>query len=167
MKKLLVMTLLLTATLAVSGQGLTFGYFSYDEVLTSMSDYATAKANLAILKEKYDAETARTEKEFNEKYEAFLEGQHDFAPTIYQKRQAELQDLLNRNIAFKAESERLLQEAEKDALAPLRERIFATVRTIGRECGYAFVLNSDRDALPYIDDALGEDITDDLKARLK
>ena len=67
------MTLLLTATLAVGAQGLKFGYFSYDEVQASMDDYIIAKANVAALKDKYDAEIKRSEKDFNDKYEEFLE----------------------------------------------------------------------------------------------
>ena len=161
------MTLLLTATLAVGAQGLKFGYFSYDEVQASMDDYIIAKANVAALKDKYDAEIKRSEKDFNDKYEEFLEEQRDLAPAIYQKRQAELQDLLNRNIAFKNKAERLLKKAEDDAVAPVRERLLAAVRLLGRERGYVFILNTDRDALPYMDESLGENVTDDLIERLK
>lgn len=161
------MTLLLTATLAVGAQGLKFGYFSYDEVQASMDDYIIAKANVAALKDKYDAEIKRSEKDFNDKYEEFLEEQRDLAPAIYQKRQAELQDLLNRNIAFKNKAERLLKKAEVDAMAPVRERLLAAVRLLGRERGYVFILNTDRDALPYMDESLGENVTDDLIERLK
>jgi outer membrane protein len=161
------MTLLLTATLAVGAQGLKFGYFSYDEVQASMDDYIIAKANVAALKDKYDAEIKRSEKDFNDKYEEFLEEQRDLAPAIYQKRQAELQDLLNRNIAFKNKAERLLKKAEVDAMAPVRERLLAAVRLLGRERGYVFILNTDRDALPYMDESLGENVTDDLIKRLK
>lgn len=161
------MTLLLTATLAVGAQGLKFGYFSYDEVQASMDDYIIAKANVAALKDKYDAEIKRSEKDFNDKYEEFLEEQRDLAPAIYQKRQAELQDLLNRNIAFKNKAERLLKKAENDAMAPVRERLLAAVRLLGRERGYVFILNTDRDALPYMDESLGENVTDDLIERLK
>jgi outer membrane protein len=161
------MTLLLTATLAVGAQGLKFGYFSYDEVQASMDDYIIAKANVAALKDKYDAEIKRSEKDFNDKYEEFLEEQRDLAPAIYQKRQAELQDLLNRNIAFKNKAERLLKKAEVDAMAPVRERLLAAVRLLGRERGYVFILNTDRDALPYMDESLGENVTDDIIERLK
>ena len=161
------MTLLLTATLVVGAQGLKFGYFSYDEVQASMDDYIIAKANVAALKDKYDAEIKRSEKDFNDKYEEFLEEQRDLAPAIYQKRQAELQDLLNRNIAFKNKAERLLKKAEDDAMAPVRERLLAAVRLLGRERGYVFILNTDRDALPYMDESLGENVTDDLIERLK
>ena len=38
---------------------------------------------------------------------------------------------------------------------------------MGRESGYAFILNTDNNALPYADISMGEDITETLKTVLK
>ena len=84
-------------------QQLRFGVLSFDEALKSMPEYAQVQKNLASLKAKYDAEMKRSEDEFNKKYEEFLEGQRDFAPSIFQKRQAELQDMMEKNIKFREE----------------------------------------------------------------
>ncbi len=48
----------------------------------------------------------RATDEFNLKYEAFLDGLKDFAPAIRMKRQAELQELMEKNMAFKQEAAR-------------------------------------------------------------
>ena len=82
-------------SLNVHAQDMKFGYFSYQEVFTSMSSYALAQQNIQELKSKYEAETKRSEDEFNQKYEDFLEGMQNYAPTILKKRQAELQDFIN------------------------------------------------------------------------
>ena len=108
----------------------------------------------------------RAENEFNAKYEEFLERQRDMIPSILYKRQTELQDIMEKNIAFKKEATRLLDEARKDAYAPLRARIFEAVSRIGRERGFAFVLNTDGDACPYIDPACGENINPLLRTAL-
>lgn len=144
-----------------------FGYFSYEEAFRSMPEYAIVQVNLNDLKAKYDAETKRVEEEFNRKYEEFLEGQADFAPTILQKRQTELQELLKKNVAFKAEAARLLQQAEADAYAPLRERLSKVLKEIGEGNGYAFILNTDGDACPYIDPEMGEDVLQMVKEALQ
>lgn len=144
-----------------------FGYFSYEEAFRSMPEYAIVQANLNDLRAKYDAETKRVEEEFNRKYEEFLEGQADFAPTILQKRQTELQELLKKNVAFKAEAARLLQQAEADAYAPLRERLSKVLKEIGEGNGYAFILNTDGDACPYIDPEMGEDVLQMVKEALQ
>ena len=41
---------------------------------------------------------------FNSKYEEFLDGQRSYAKSILEKRQAELRELMEKNIAFKAEA---------------------------------------------------------------
>lgn len=143
-----------------------FGYVNYDEVMAAMPDYAIAKRNLEDLRIKYEAETKRSEEEFNRKFEDFLEGQRDFAPSILRKRQAEIQDMMERNIAFKEESRRLLQQAERDALAPVREKLTSTIKSIGTSLGLAFVLNSADNSLPFVDSSKGLDITEEVKKAL-
>ena len=81
-----------------------YGYFSYQQTLESMPGYAVAKRNYEGLKAKYEAEMKRAEDEFNAKYEEFLDGQRDFAPAILKKRQAEIKELMEKNLAFKDES---------------------------------------------------------------
>lgn len=38
---------------------------------------------------------------------------------------------------------------------------------MGKESGYAFILNSDNNNLPFVNTAIGEDITDALISALK
>ena len=87
-----------------------------------------------------------------------LDGQHDFAPSILQKRQAELQEMMEKNVAFKNESKRLLAQADAESKAALKVRLRAIVARIGAERGYAFILNTDNDAVPFVNKAMGEDI---------
>lgn len=167
MKKALLLLLLIVLPFATYAQGMKFGWFSYSDVFKTMPDYAVAQSNIAALREKYDAETKRVEDEFNAKYEEFLEGQSSFAPIIRQKRQAELQEIMSKNLAFKAEAQRLLKQAERDAYAPLREKISTALQRVGAERGLAFILNTDHDACPFIDPNVGEDVTGLLKELLR
>lgn len=152
---------------SVTGSALSFGYFSYEEVFLSMPGYAIAKRNVDDLRKKYDAEMKRAEDEFNVKYEEFLDGQRTFAPSILEKRQAEIRELMEKNVAFKAEAGRLLQQAEKAAYAPLKSKIAAALQKVGKAKGYAFILNTDGNSMPYVDAAMGEDITDVIKENVK
>ena len=163
---LLVMCLFFLAPMAASAQN-RIAYFSYDEAMKSMPEYVLAQNNIGSLRTKYDAEMKRAEDEFNNKYEEFLDGQHDFAPLILQKRQAELQELMQKNIAFKAEAERLLAQAEKDAMDPVTEKMKTVLQRIGKERGYAVILNTDSNACPYIDTTIADDITTIVKDALR
>jgi outer membrane protein len=146
---------------------LKFGFLSYDAVLQSMPDYAVVEANMEKLRHQYAAEQKRVEDEFNKKYEEFLDGQRDFPQTILQKRQNELQELLDKNIAFKKESQRLLEQAQKEAMVPLKTRLADALARVGSSRGLAFILNTDQNAVPWMNITMGEDVTDAVKAALR
>ncbi len=137
-----------------------FGYLSYDQALKSMPEYLIVQKKLADLTAQYEAETKRVEDEFNTKYEQFLEGQRDFPPTILQKRQSELEELMEKNIAFKEESRQLLATAEKESMAPLHEKLAAAIQQVGTSRGLAFILNTDQNAVPFINPSIGIDVTE-------
>ena len=140
-----------------------FGYFTFEQVFHTMPGYAIAKHNMDELRGKYDEETKRVETEFNSKYEEFLDGQRSYAKSIFEKRQAELRELMEKNIAFKAEAARLLKKAEEEAYAPLKAKMNAALQQIGKENGFAFILNTDNNATPYLSAEMGVDITEALK----
>ena len=146
---------------------LRFGYFSFEQVFHTMPGYAIAKHNMDELRGKYDEETKRVETEFNSKYEEFLDGQRSYAKSIFEKRQAELREMMEKNIAFKAEAARLMKKAEEEAYAPLKAKMNAALQQIGKENGFAFILNTDNNATPYLSAEMGVDITEALKEKIK
>jgi outer membrane protein len=167
MKKLILFLLLLATLPTMAQSGLKFGYLSYEAALRSMPEYATKQTDMAELYQKYEAEQKRVESDFNKKYEEFLDGQKSFPKTILQKRQSELQEMLDKNVAFKKESQRLLQQAEEDAMAPIKARLTEVLNTIGKERGYAFIVNTDEKATLWLNPAMGEDITTIVKEQLR
>lgn len=138
---------------------LKFGYLSYDSAIHAVPGYALVQQSMNDLRSQYEAEQKRAEQDFNLKYEEFLEGQRDFPETILRKRQTELKELLERNVAFKAESRRELQKAEAEAMAPLKARLAEVLAAIGHQYGYAFILNTDVNAVPFIHSEMGEDVS--------
>ena len=146
---------------------LRFGYLSYEAALKSMPDYAVVQQKLADLRQQYQNETLRVEDEFNRKYEEFLEGQREFPQSILQKRQMELQELLDKNLAFKENSRKELEKAEQDLMAPLKIRLIEVLGKMGRERGYAFIIDTDVKALPFINPAMGHDLNQQVQDALK
>ena len=153
----------MVASLGASAQdslSIRFGYLSYEQALQSMPDYKIAREKTDKLWGQYEAELKRVEDEFNRKYEDFLDGQREFPKTILRKRQTELQELMTKNIAFKEDSRRQLAEAEAEAIAPLKEKLNEVIAKIANERGYAFVINTDAEACPYINPQMGDDINE-------
>ena len=170
MKRLASIILFMCVFLGVSAQEnntMKFGFLSYEAALQSMPDYTLAQDKLAELKAQYQTEAKRVEDEFNRKYEEFLEGQREFPKTILQKRQSELQELMDKNIAFKQQGLAELARAEQEAMAPLRIKLIEALGKIGRERGYAFIVDTDQKALPFINPAMGEDINQTVQDALK
>ena len=172
MKKTVLFLLLTVVSLAVSAQdpkdsvAIKFGYLSYDSVMVAMPEYAEFKTNMAQLREQYEAEQKRVENDFNKKYEEFLDGQATFPKTILQKRQSELQEMLDRNIDFKKQSQKMLNDVEANLMNTIKTTINTAVSIIAQERGFAFVLNTDKEAVPFINPAQGEDITEAVKKLL-
>ena len=162
MKRLLVF-LLVVVPVAASAQ-IQFGYLSYQQVIKEMPEYTQAMQELQTLKAKYDAEAARGEAEFQKKF--VLQGQKDFPQTIMQKRQAELQTLMDNGVAFRVQVQTLLAQAEKDLVAEVQKKLNRILLEIGVEYGYGFILNTDDNACPYINPVVGVDVTELVRQKL-
>ena len=145
---------------------ITFGYLSYNEALHAMNDYKEAQQQLAELRETYDKELQRAEQEFSRQMAEYIDGQRTFPDNILLKRQKELQQIMQQNIDFKTEAERLLSQAEAEAMQPIRKRLNDLLQQTGKERGYAFILNTDNNNCPFVSGTLGEDITADIISRL-
>ena len=164
------MVMVLVGLTAYAQSGATtmkFGFLSYDSVRQSMKEYAEMKQQVATMRSAYEAEMKRVEDDFNKKYEEFLDGQKNFPTTILQKRQSELQEMLDKNIAFKNESLRILNEQESQLLESINLMVKICVQQVGQRHGYAFILNTDADALPWLNPEMGEDVTEEVKALLR
>lgn len=155
-----------TVPTATTQPVLRFAYISYAEVRQQMPAYQQARQQVAELKSKYEAEAERAEEEFQRKFTEFLEGQKDFPSNILIKRQAELQDIMERGIAFRQECEELLRATEEDLMHSIDRQLNAAIVAVASQAGYAFVLNTDGNACPYINPALGDNITDMVRVRL-
>lgn len=144
-----------------------FGYVSYDKVMKSMSDYIIAQHNISDLQSQYDEEAKRTENDFNNKYEAFLEDQDRLAESIRNKRQSELLDMLNKNAEFKRQAEKLISDTRKSTFDAMYKKIDAAVKAVAAKRGLMFVVNSDNHNLPFVNPKYGEDLTTAVESELK
>ena len=136
-----------------------FGYISYEQVLKEMPEYAKAMQDIAALKAKYEAEAQKGEEEFQRKFVDFLQGQKDFPQAIMQKRQAELQTLMDNGVAFRMKSQELIAQAEKDIMQAAYKRLNSALLEVGVEYGYGYILNTDNNSCPYINPVIGVNVT--------
>jgi len=164
---MLLMTVAVMSVAAQDAVDFRYGCISYDKVLKAMPDYAKVEADLVALKSKYDAEMKSSEDEFNSKYEVFLSEYSTYAPSILKKRQSELEDIMHRNEKFRMESLRLLEQARTDMMKPVREKLDAAIKSVASQYSLAFVLNTDSDAVPFMNMSTAYNITSAVEELLK
>lgn len=165
MKRLTFILPLLMLSILCQAQ-IQFGYASYRQLLQEMPEYAVAQQQLQELKDKYEAEAQTGEEEFQRKFVDFLQGQKDFPQAIMQKRQAELQSLMDNAVAFRLKAQELLADAEKDLMAEAHKRLKGAMLEVGVEYGYGYILNTDDNNCPYINPVIGIDVTNMVRQKL-
>lgn len=136
-----------------------YGYLSYTQVLENMVEYKAAQQQLNELRGKYEMEAQYNEATFKRQFAEFLEGQKDFPQSIMLKRQRDLQEALEKSLAFRDEAERLLKQAEVETLAPIKARLANAINTVGALYKLDYIYNLDTNAMPYVNPALVMDVT--------
>ena len=161
-----ILTLLSLVAMGAMAQS-KFGYVSYMEMVKALPEYSIVVTHLDELQAKYEAEIARSEREFNQKYSDFIEEQHNFPENIRVKRHKELQELMEKSIAFKDEINRAMREARREMMQPLHDKVDEAVMKVCIDNKYDYVLNTDDRAYIAINPQSGNDITEQVKKELK
>lgn len=144
-----------------------YGYVRSDSLLRSLPAYARAQSELADLRRKYEAETAYNEQNFKRLFSEFLQGQKDFPQNILLKRQRDLQEQMERSIAFRHQADSLLRCAEDELLKPLRQQLAAALRAVGLERGYEYIFDLDTGTFPFVHPSVAEDATPYVTEKLR
>mgnify|MGYP003290557517 CR=1 FL=1 len=157
----------LLAFVAVSAMAQSkFGYVSYKELVKSLPEYNIVQGHLDDLQAKYEAEVERSDREFNQKYADFIEGQSQFPDNIRIKRHKELQELMEKSMAFKDEVRCVMRDARHEMMQPLHEKVDEAVMKVCVDGDYDYVLNTDDKAYIAINPRSGTDITEQVKQEL-
>ena len=119
------------------------------------------------LRAKYAIEAEYNESSFRRQYAEYLQGQKQFTPNILAKRQADLQESLQKGLRFRQQADSLLRQAEAEMLRPIRQNINAAIRAVGLEHGYEYILDTSTPVYPFIHPSVGEDVTAYIKEKLQ
>ena len=143
-----------------------YGFLHYDSLLQAMPEYTQAVDGLMGLKAQYEAEAEYNELNFKRLFAEFLQGQKDFPQNIMLKRQRDLQNAMERSIAYRHEADSILREAELELMRPVREKLDEAIVAVGRERGYDFIVNLDSGAYPFLREERSEDAAPYVKEKL-
>lgn len=167
MKRLIFLFLLLASVITASAQSeIRYGYVSLMGIASRLPEYKYALEQVSLLRQKYEAEAEYNETAFRQQFNDYLHGQKDFPQNILLKRQRDLQELMEKSLAFRQEADSIIAAAREEFLQPIRQRISEAVREVGLEHGYEFILDTDTGAYPFIHPSVGEDATDEVLRKL-
>lgn len=161
MKKIILsMLLCFMAVCASEAQSqVKYGYLSYDAVLRGMPEYAEAQLAMGELVKKYEAEASYNEMNFKRLFAEFLEGQKEFPQSILLKRQRDLQEAMEKGLAYRQSADSLLHAAKEEMMLPLRQRLDSAICNVALERGYECVVNSDTRSHLFFSPGVAEDAT--------
>lgn len=132
-----------------------------NEIISKMPAMLDAKKQLEKLSATYDAEYKTMADEYQNKIKKYEQEASTVTDAVNQTRQTEVQDLVKRITDYRDNAQKELQKKESDLVAPLYDKIKASIQKVGKAKGYQYVLN--------VADLLladGPDITADVKKDL-
>lgn len=166
MIKKIALLILCILPMGAMAQTLKFGHVNTIEVIQIMPEYEKAIADLKDLEKKYTDEIRRAEDEFNRKYTEYIQQQDSLPKNIAERRQKELQDLMERGQQFQQEVQENLQKAQQEMTAPIFTKVENALKAVGEEGGYIYIFDLGRTSIPYVSSQLSTDVTAALKAKL-
>ena len=139
LKKFLFATALLFSV-ALSAQKI--AYVNVESLYMVMPEVSDMENTLASLNESYMAELTKMQEEYQRKGAELIAQQDTLAENIKLRRQQEVQEMQMRLQNFYEISQQDLQKKQEDLLAAINQKIKDTVKVVGEENGYTYVMTN-------------------------
>ena len=168
MFKKIALLMMLVLPMGVFAQNLKFCHVNAQEIITVMPEFTKAQNDLQTLQKQLGSELERTQAEFNKKYQEFQQAMaKDSLPAnIAERRQKELQDMMQRQEQFQQDAEQQMQKAQSDMLAPIYKKLDDAIKAVGAAEGVIYIFDLARTAIPYVNEAQSINLTNKVKTHL-
>ena len=132
MLKKIALVLMLALPMGVFAQNLKFGHINAQEIVSAMPEFAKAQSDIEALDKQLTSELQRTQEEFNKKYQEFQQAiaKDSLPANIAERRQKELQDMMQRQEQFQQEAQQQMQKAQADAMAPIYKKLDDAIKAV-------------------------------------
>jgi len=162
MKKI-ILSLMLIFPLSLMAQDVKIGYVKFNEITAVMPEVAAMENELIALSEKYQAELASLEAEFNRKSAEFQTQEESLTENIKVMRIQEIEGIRERYENMMQAAQKDVEKKQDDLTAPINEKIMKAISEVGEENGLTCVLHFHQ--LLYTGKNC-EDITEKVKKKL-
>lgn len=163
MRKLIIITAILMATLSGFAQKAKFGHVDYGAIMKEMPGIDSAQIKLADFQQELEATGQAMVQEFKEKEAAYTRLVNTGAsPAILKVKEDEITKLYARLQEFVSNSESELQAKQIELLKPFQTKLIEAIKEVAEAGHYAYVF--DITTLAFHADS--DDLTDAVKAKL-
>ena len=168
MLKKIALVMLLALPMGVFAQNLKFGHINAQEIITVMPEFTKAQNDIQTLEKQLTAELQRTQEEFNKKYQEFQQAiaKDSLPPNIAERRQKELQDMMQRQEQFQQDAQQQMAKAQNDAMAPIYQKLDNAIKAVGAAAGVIYIFDLARTSIPYVNESQSINLTSKVKANL-
>ena len=166
MLKRIALVVLIALPLGVFAQDLKFGHINSDEIITVMPEYSKARTDLQTLEKSYADDLQRTQEEFNRKYQEFQQAADSLPQNIAERRQRELEDMLQRQNEFRQKAMQDMEKASADLMAPIQKKLSEAIQAVGKAEGVVYIFDMARAAISYVDETKSINLTAKVKTQL-
>lgn len=168
MLKKIALVMLLALPMGVFAQNLKFGHINAQEIITVMPEFTKAQNDIQTLEKQLTAELQRTQEEFNKKYQEFQQAiaKDSLPPNIAERRQKELQDMMQRQEQFQQDAQQQMAKAQNDAMAPIYQKLDNAIKAVGAAESVIYIFDLARTSIPYVNESQSINLTSKVKANL-
>ena len=168
LKLTLAVALMVSAT-AVNAQK--FGRVDLGAIVTNMTEYKEATANLEAYGRDLQDQLEQIQVEFNKLYADYEKNVATYSDTVRQLKERELTELQQRFQDFQQLAQQDIAKKEAELMNPIYEKANEAVKQVSSAGGYIAIFSTTSDqpasaGLAYFDPAQLTDITTDVKAIL-
>ncbi|MCS2382588.1 OmpH family outer membrane protein [Bacteroides thetaiotaomicron] len=168
MLKKIALVLMLALPMGVFAQNLKFGHINAQEIVSAMPEFAKAQSDIEALDKQLTSELQRTQEEFNKKYQEFQQAiaKDSLPANIAERRQKELQDMMQRQEQSQQEAQQQMQKAQADAMAPIYKKLDDAIKVVGAAEGVIYIFDLARTPVAYVNESQSINLTPKVKTQL-
>ncbi len=140
-KKILLAILVAFPMIAVA-QSPKFGIVNTQTIIQDLPDFKEAREQIDSSSKKYEDEFKKLQEQMEKSYAEFQALAADTPESIKERRMQEIQDLDQKIQQFRQTASQELQKQSETLMAPIRQKVFTAIQSVGTEGGYTFIFEN-------------------------
>jgi len=135
------------------------GHMDMQYVLSVMPEMKRVQSELQTLQSQLEKQAAAKQKEFEEKYNRYVNEGPTMAEAVRMDLEKDLTDMQQNAQNFAANAQKSLQKKENELMQPVYEKIGNAINDVAKEGGYSYIINA---GVPGLDVLYYADTTMDV-----